>query len=101
MALNIEDKETEQLAAEIAKLTGETESDAVRRALRERRDRLGLETGPTTRTGRPRRRPRTAEEMRRFMEEEIWPFIPEENRGGLPMSKAERARLLGYGPEDD
>jgi antitoxin VapB len=94
MAQNIEDKEAKRLAAEIAKLTGETESDAVRQALRERRDRLGLRA-------RGGRRPRSKEEMLHFLETQIWPLIPEEHRGQPPMTRAERARLLGYGPEDD
>ncbi len=93
MALNIENEETEQLAAEIAEIAGESEEEAVRRALRERRDRLEP-------PARPRgRRPRTMEEMLHFMETEIWPLIP--NRGGPPMTKAERAKLLGYGQDED
>lgn len=53
MALNIEDQETEKLAAEVAELTGESENDAVREALKERRDRLTLEKGE-----RPRKKKR-------------------------------------------
>lgn len=88
------DKEAKQLAHEVARLAGETEQEAVHRALQERRDRLEL------RARGGRRRPRTTEEMRRYMETEIWPLIPEEHRGGPPMTKAERAKLLGYGPDD-
>lgn len=102
MALNFEDEEIEQLATEIAKLTGESETEAVRQALRERRGRLELAAGEATRPGgAPRRRPRTLQEMLEFMETEIWPLIPEEHRGGPPMTKAERAKLLGYGPDDE
>jgi hypothetical protein len=102
MAPKFQDKEIEQLAAEIAKLAGGSEKEAVRQALRERLERLELQSGTPTKTGaRPRPRPRTMEEMLHFMEEEIWPLIPEENRGRPPMTKAERAKLLGYGPDDD
>ncbi len=94
MALNIENEEMEKLAAEIAELMGESEEEAVRQALREKRDRLGL----PPRSGR---KPKTLEEALRYMETEIWPFIPKERRGGAPMTKAERARLLGYGPDED
>lgn len=38
--LNIKDEETDRLAREVAALTGETLTAAVREALRERRDRL-------------------------------------------------------------
>jgi antitoxin VapB len=90
MALNFKDEETEKLAAEIATLTGESEEEAVRRALRERRDRLGPPVRPRG------RRPRTMEEMLHFMETEIWPLIP--NRGGPPITKEEKEEILGYGP---
>ncbi len=93
MASNFADKETEKLAAEVAKLAGESEEEAVRRALHERRDRLQAESG------RKRRRPRTKEEMLHFMETEIWPLIPERNRGGPPITKEEKEEILGYGPE--
>jgi len=86
------DKEARELASEVAKLTGESESEAVHTALREKRDRLGAQSGG-------RRRPRTKEEFRRFMETKIWPLIPEEHRGKPPMTKAEREELLGYGAE--
>ena len=39
MALNIRNKETEQLAAALASLTGETKTEAVRKALAERLER--------------------------------------------------------------
>jgi hypothetical protein len=81
------------LAAEVAKLAGESEEDAVRQALRERRERLA------PRPSRERRRPEGG--LRHFMETEIWPLIPEEHRGGPPMTRAERAELLGYGSDDD
>jgi antitoxin VapB len=43
MALNIRNIEAEQLAASLAKLTGETKTQAVIRALRDRLDRLRRE----------------------------------------------------------
>jgi antitoxin VapB len=89
MALNIKDQETEKLAAEVAELAGESKTGAVREALRQRRDRLELERG-----GKEKRRG----DLRQFMETEIWPLIPEEERGKPPMTKAEREKLLGYGP---
>ena len=54
MALNIKDKETEELAAEIASLTGESKTGAVRQALRERQERLALRIEP------PKSQPRAA-----------------------------------------
>lgn len=91
MALNIKDKETEALVTEITALTGETKTGAVRQAARERLERLRLQSG------RPDPR-RDAESFRRWLETEIWPLIPEDVRGGKPLTKAEREEILGYGP---
>jgi antitoxin VapB len=87
MAMNIKDPEAERLAAEVAALTGESKTAAVRSALRERRDRLNAQRGLRQGT------------LRRFLEDEIWPRIPPEARNRPPMTKAEREELLGYGPE--
>jgi antitoxin VapB len=43
MALNIRNEETERLAEKVAKLTGESKSEAVRKALRDRLQRLQRE----------------------------------------------------------
>jgi antitoxin VapB len=88
MALNIKDKESEELAAEIALMTGETKTGATRTALRERRDRLRLEGG--------RRPPKPYAGMRHWLETEIWPQIPDELKDQPPMSKAEREEFLGF-----
>lgn len=87
MALNIKDPETEQLAREVAAITGESKTGAVRTALRERKQRLALE------------RPRAdrAANLRRWLEEEVWPNVPAELRG-KGITKAEREEILGYGP---
>jgi antitoxin VapB len=90
MALNIKDTETEKLATEVAEMTGETKTGAVRQALRERRDRLRLESG---RSERPYRG------MRQWLETEIWPQIPDELRGRPPRTKDEIEEILGIGPE--
>lgn len=70
MALNIKDKETEELVNQIASLTGETTTDAVRQAAKERLARLERERA------RPGERPvddprRDAETFRRFLDTEI------------------------------
>ncbi len=89
MALNIKDKETEALVSQIASMTGETKTGAVRQAARERLERLKLQSSD------PRR---DAESFRRWLETEIWPLIPEDQRGRT-MTKAEREEILGYGPD--
>ncbi len=64
--LNIKDAETTRLARELAELTGETQTEAVRKALRERlqREKAERETDAA----------RTAEEKRREFER-VWPEI--------------------------
>ena len=94
MALNIKDKETEELAAEVAELTGDTKTGAVREALREKRDRASLAAG-----SKGRRRPRTPGSLERFMEQEIWPFIPGAEKEQEPLTKEEIEDILGFGPD--
>jgi antitoxin VapB len=89
MALNIKDKETEALVAEIVALTGETKTGALREAARERLARLEK---------RANRRKRTPEEVQQWLKTEIWSQIPEELLG-RGLTKAEREELLGYGPD--
>jgi antitoxin VapB len=89
MALTIEDKETEALVTEITALTGESEAAALRAAARERLDRLSSE---------PSGKKRSLEEIYHWLETEVWPQIPEEVRG-RGITKAEREKILGYGPD--
>jgi antitoxin VapB len=88
LALNIKNREVEDMAAEVARMTGETKTEAIRRALAERRQRLARESGL----------PARAERLRRFFAEEIWAALPPEERG-RPVSKREREAILGYGEE--
>jgi antitoxin VapB len=88
MALNIKDKEAERLAAEIAAITGESKTRAVKTALRERKERLGLHVG---------RRDRVRD-LLSFLEEEVWPQIPRAALGKR-VSRRESDAILGYGPK--
>jgi antitoxin VapB len=88
MGLHITDTETEKLAAEIAEMTGDTKVGAVREALREKKRRLEARSGP-------KERPRS---MQEWLEKEVWPRIPQEERG-KPMTKQEVEDILGFGPE--
>jgi antitoxin VapB len=89
MALNIKDPETERLVNEVAAMTGETKTRAVRVAMEERRQRLAR------RGATPEKR---QESLMRFLTEEVWPHISEDQRG-RSMTKDERERILGFGPE--
>jgi antitoxin VapB len=88
VALTIKNAEVERLAAEVAGLTGETKTQAIRVALEERRSRLTSGVDPEARVA----------ELRRFLEEEIWPLVPEEERG-KPHDSARDDAIVGYGPD--
>ena len=53
MSLNIKNKETHKLADQLAKLTGESMTDAVTKAVRERLDRVRSGRGSGRSTGCP------------------------------------------------
>jgi antitoxin VapB len=89
MALHIKGTETEKLAAEIAERTDDTKTGAVRQALREKKKRLEARAKRPSK-GRP-------QSMQKWLEEEVWPLIPEEERGQSPMSKEEIEEILGFG----
>jgi antitoxin VapB len=88
MALNIKNQEVEELAAEVARLTKETKTEAIRRALLERKARLRLRPSPLSRRAR----------LEALLQNRIWPEIPVEIRG-KSVTKEEREKILGYGPE--
>jgi antitoxin VapB len=88
MALSIKNPEVEKLALEVANLAHETKTEAIRRALMERRARLQV------RSGRPGRR----KSLREYMEQNVWPMVPPDELGRV-MSREEEDQILGYGPE--
>jgi antitoxin VapB len=86
--MHIKDTDTEKLAAEVAEMIGKTKEDAVREALREKKERLESCSGHE---GRP-------QSLQKWLETEIWPRIPKEERG-KPLTKEEVEDILGFGPE--
>jgi antitoxin VapB len=86
MALNIKNGEVERLASEVARLTGESKTEAIRRALEERRRRL---KGTSVEQRRAR--------VLRFLEGKVWPTLPAGERGRR-ITRVEEDEILGYGP---
>lgn len=86
MPLNIKNAEVERLAAEVARLTGESKTEAIRRALDERKARLKHKSIDHRR-----------ERILRLLREKIWPTLPESERGRR-LTRAEEDEILGYGP---
>jgi antitoxin VapB len=85
--LNIKNADVEHLVDEVARLAGESKTEAVRRALEERRERLAFRVVQQDRAGR----------LREFLEQHVWPRVP---RGqlGRRLSRRQEETLLGYGP---
>ena len=88
MALNIMNARVEQLADEVTALTGESKTEAIRRALEERKQRLGLQGASQDR----------ASQVRRFLEREVWPLVPA-SKTGKRLTRAQEDAILGYGRE--
>ena len=86
MALNIKNAEVERLATEVARLTGESKTEAIRRALDERRLRLNSRS---TKDRRAR--------LVRFLEKKVWPSLPKAEIGRR-LTRAEEDEILGFGP---
>ena len=88
MALNIKNSDVEKLATEVAALARETKTEAIRRALLERRARLQARSGKSG--GR--------KSLQEYLEQSVWPMMPPCELGRV-MTREEEDQILGYGPE--
>jgi antitoxin VapB len=88
MALNIKNSAVERLVEEVARLAGESKTEAVRRTREERKARLAYRVADGDRLVR----------LRRFLGTEVWPTIPPKELGRR-LSREEEEHVLGYGPE--
>lgn len=89
MGLNIKNEEVECLAADVARMTGESKTEAIRQALKLRAralKKVPKSDSPEVRMAR----------LIKYFETKVWPKIPPEHLG-KPMTKAEREDILGYG----
>lgn len=87
MALNIKNRAVEQLAEDIARLTGESKTEAVRKALEERKAKLSQDFRHSKR-----------ERWQAFLEQDVWPTIAAEQLGRT-LTHEEEDAILGYSPE--
>lgn len=86
MALNIKNERVDRLARDVARLSGESLTEAIRRALEERLERLRASGRSNDREGR----------LLRFLEQEAWPSVPA-GELGRRLTKDEEEAILGYG----
>ena len=87
MAMNIKNAVVERLAADVARMTGESKTEAIRKALEERKRRL---------TRSPASDRRAA--VLTFLKKRVWPALPK-REVGRALTRAEEDAILGYGPE--
>jgi len=87
VALNLKNTDVERLAAEVARLTGESKTEAIRVALEERRRRLKA-VGPGERRTR----------LLKLLRDRVWPSIPKTELGRR-LTPEEEDAILGYGKE--
>ena len=88
MSVNIKNPDVERLLDEVVRLTGASKSEAIRKALDERRQRLALQVVA----------PRSEARMLAFLEEEFWPQVPP-GVLGTTITKVEEEAILGYGED--
>jgi antitoxin VapB len=86
MALNIKSSRVETLVVEVAAITGESKTEAIYKALLERRRQLAFQVVPQHRT----------DKLRKFLENEVWPAVPKRLLGKR-LTRKEEDELLGYG----
>lgn len=85
MALNIKNKEVIKLAVEVAGMTGESMTEAIRKALQDRKQKIYYREVKRDNDTR----------LKDFLKLEIWPSIPRKYLG-KPITKTEREKILGY-----
>ena len=86
MAMNIKNDAVERLASEVARLTGESKTEAIRKALEERRSRLRGAPGEERR-----------EAVLAFLKRRVWPHLPK-GEIGRALTRSEEDAILGYTP---
>ena len=88
MALNIKNEDVETLLDAVENITEASKTEAVRKALEERRQRLALSTFGAG----------SGDSLLAFLQDEIWPQIPKELLG-TRLTKAEEEEILGFGED--
>jgi len=87
MALNLKNPVVERLAEEVARMTGESKTETIRKALEDRKRRLKAAPGPDRRAS-----------VLAFLKNQVWAGVPRA-QFGRTLTRAEEDAILGYGPE--
>ena len=86
MALNIKSPAVERLVGEVARMTGESKTEAIRRALQDRKRRLQAVPARDRRAS-----------VLAFLKNQVWVNVPGP-QFGRRQTHAEEDAILGYGP---
>jgi antitoxin VapB len=87
MALNIKNASVERLAVEVARMTGESKTQAIGTALEERKRRLKAVPARSRRAS-----------VLAFLRNDVWSHVGPD-QFGRSLTRAEEDAILGYGPE--
>ncbi len=87
MAMNIKSPAVERLAEEVARMTGESKTEAIRKALEDRKRRLKAVPAGDRRAS-----------VLAFLRGRVWTGVPK-GQFGRRLTRAEEDAILGYGPE--
>ena len=87
MALNIKSPAVERLAEEVARMAGESKTEAIRKALEDRKRRLKATPAGDKRAT-----------VLAFLKNEVWVGVPK-GQFGRRLTRAEEDEILGYGAE--
>ena len=94
MAVNVTGR-IEELAGELSRLTGESATEAVERALLERKERVREKPDIPELTPEQQKR---YDEFIKVMEHKVWSKLPA-HALGKSITKAEEEEILGIGPD--
>ncbi len=87
MPLNIKNAAVERLAGEVALLTGETKTEAIRKALEDRKRRLIVAPAGDRKAA-----------VLAYLKKRVWSNVPKEEKGRV-LTRAQEDAILGYGPD--
>lgn len=88
MVLNIKNPEVERLASEVAAMMSETKTEAIRRALEERKHRISFQVTEKDQKTK----------LLSFLQQEVWSVVPSELLG-KSLTHEEEDAILGCGED--
>jgi antitoxin VapB len=88
VAMSIKNRELEQLAHQLSRLMNSSKTEAIRQALKEKKERLDATQGLDRK-----------QRLLSYLENRVWPSLPK--GASRRWTKAQEARALGYGKQGE